>query len=96
MSDGADNAKGASRRTGRPRKDDPPFYPLVEGYGQDFREWRARMGWTKKEAARQLGICTTKVSFLEAGRSPKGELKATGRCVQLAIFTLENREDWRL
>ena len=33
----------------------------------DFRAWRKRLGWSKVQAARELGISQASVSLYEAG-----------------------------
>lgn len=63
----------------------------------DLKEWRSRLGWSQREAARQLGISQKTLSELErATRYDDGRETRIDRRTALAMAALERNPDLQL
>lgn len=51
--------------------------------------WRARMGWSQREAARQLGLSLSAFQEHERGASFAGQAREPSRVLLLACAALE-------
>jgi len=59
----------------------------------DFKAWREDMGWTQKEAGRQLGLSTRNIIRIEQGVNSAGKPMDISRTIQLATHALRLNEN---
>lgn len=55
---------------------------------EEFKAWRESMGWTQKEAGRQLGLSTRNIIRIEQGVNSAGKPMDISRAIKLATHAL--------